>query len=359
MNDRLLRWGIELVERGYIPDALTRSVIRKLCGIRLKEPTKSPSSSEIQKQNAFLQTLRDGPIAHVPEKANEQHYEVPAEFFSTMLGPRRKYSCCFFSHDHASLSEAEDAALSMTCERAEIQDGQDILELGCGWGSLSLWMAQRYPHCRITAVSNSASQRRYIEDAAEAMQIENLHVVTADMNDFHADRHAFDRVVSIEMFEHMRNYQELLRRIQQWIKPDGRLFVHIFCHRHLVYPYETEGSANWMGQYFFTGGIMPSEGLLSNFNESMRVSQQWNWDGTHYQRTADAWLSNLDSQKAEAIKILQATYGPTEGKRWFYRWRMFLLAVSELFGYANGGEWYVTHCLFEPVEAGATAGHTV
>lgn len=351
MINQLLQYGIELVERGYVPDSVTRTVIRRLCADRLNDPLQPMSSERGRAQDEFLKTLREGPIALVPEKANEQHYELPPQFFSRMLGPRRKYSCCYFSRENSTLAEAEEAALSITCQRADIVDGHEVLELGCGWGSLSLWIAQRFPRCQITSVSNSASQRRFIEARAAILQLDNLKVITADMNDFEAARHSFDRVVSIEMFEHMRNYQELLARISNWMKPDGKLFVHIFCHRQLLYPFETEGSANWMGRYFFTGGIMPNADLLTSFKSSLQVTNQWTWDGTHYQRTAEAWLRNLDSSRSETIEILQSIYGPAEGLRWFHRWRMFLLAVSELFGYANGLEWHVTHCLFRPAES--------
>lgn len=351
MIDTLLQFGIDLVERGYIPDYGTRRVIQRLCADRLRHPPQTTSHDCGMANDEFSQSLSAGPIALTPEKANEQHYELPAEFFGLMLGPRRKYSCCYFSEDLSTLAEAETAALSITCERAEIQDGQVILELGCGWGSLSLWLAERFPHSRITAVSNSASQRRYIEAVAKSKMIENLQVITADMNNFQAASETFDRVVSIEMFEHMRNYRELLDRIGRWMKQDGKLFVHVFCHRELIYPFETQGSANWMGRHFFTGGIMPKADLFESFNESLHVVRRWNWEGTHYQRTAEEWLKNLDSRKSEAIEILQSTYGRTQGRRWFHRWRLFLLAVSELFGYSNGSEWFVTHNLLEPVES--------
>lgn len=351
MTFQLLQSGIEFVERGYAPDVVTRFIIRRLCADRLNDPLQTTSHDRDQARDQFLRSLRAGPIAPVPEKANEQHYELPPQFFGRMLGPRRKYSCCYFPGELSTLAEAEDAALEITCERADIADGQEILELGCGWGSLSLWIAERFPRSAITAVSNSSSQRQYIEAMATARELQNLRVITADMNEFEANAQSFDRIVSVEMFEHMRNYHELLRRIRSWMKPDGKLFIHIFCHRELLYPFETEGSANWMGRHFFTGGIMPNADLLKSFGESLQVTNQWTWDGTHYQRTAEAWLRNLDACRTEAIEILQSTYGHENGQRWFYRWRLFLLAVSELFGYAKGSEWHVTHCLLQPVES--------
>ena len=282
-----------------------------------------------------------------------------------MLGPRRKYSSCFFTEASSTLAEAEEAALAITCERAQLADGQEILELGCGWGSLSLWMAERYPRSRITAVSNSAPQRGFIEAEAAARGLTNLQIITADMNDFAVGRvsnpsspestarpgrdgiPSYDRVVSVEMFEHMRNYAKLLERISGWLRPTGKLFIHIFCHRRFAYPFETDGDSNWMGRYFFTGGIMPSEHLLQRFDQHLKVAQQWRWNGQHYQRTSEAWLRNLDEQRQKVMPILESCYGRAEARRWFHRWRMFFLAVAELFGYANGEEWFVTHALLE------------
>ena len=267
-----------------------------------------------------------GPIAPLPEKANEQHYELPPEFFTAVLGPHRKYSSCFWRTETASLAEAEAAALDITCERADLSDGQDILELGCDWGSLSLWMAERFRNSRITAVSNSAPQRRFIEAEAAARGLTNLRVITADMNEFASAANRFDRIVSVEMFEHMRNYERLLERIASWLRPSGKLFVHHFCHRQFAYPFETDGDANWMGRHFFTGGLMPSEHLLRHFNRHLTIVGQWRWDGTHYQRTSEAWLANLDARRRDVLPILEATYGRDSSRRWFHRWRMFFLA---------------------------------
>ena len=338
--------GIDAVERGWVPDALTRAAIRSLCRQRLRETCKSRSNS----RNAaapLVERMRSGPIALVPEKANEQHYEVPPEFFAAVLGSRRKYSCCFYPDAKTSLAAAEEYALAISCERAGLANGQSILELGCGWGSLTLWMAEHYPESRITAVSNSSPQRRYIEAEAARRGFNNVRVLTADMNDFSAPAGAFDRVVSVEMFEHMRNYQQLLERIASWLVPGGKLFVHIFCHRSEAYSFETEGDANWMGRYFFTGGIMPSADLLREFQHHLRLTNQWSWNGTHYQRTSEAWLHNLDRNRREIMPILTSVYGEVEASRWFHRWRMFFLAVAELFGYANGEEWFVSHYLME------------
>ncbi len=348
----LMSVGLDAVERGLIPDAMTRVAIRRLCAQRLRESNRdrdilTGDSPEFQ---AFVESMRAGPIALVPEKANEQHYELPPEFFAAVVGPHHKYSSCFWPTANTSLAESEAAALEITCERADLADGQEVLELGCGWGSLSLWMAERYRGSRITAVSNSAPQRRFIEATATSLGLTNLHVITADMNQFTAESHRFDRVISVEMFEHMRNYERLLERIAFWLRPTGKLFVHHFCHARLAYPYETEGDANWMGRYFFTGGLMPSEHMLRHFNRHLTVVEQWRWDGTHYQRTSEAWLANLDANRHKVLPILAATYGRDEARRWFHRWRLFFLAVSELFGYANGTEWFVSHSLLQPNE---------
>jgi len=350
----MLLLGIAAVERGLAPDELVRVAIRRMCRSRLRELQSRGTAATSTAQDAFVQSMRASPIALAPEKANEQHYELPPEFFELILGPRRKYSCCYWQNPRQTLAEAEEAALAITCQRADLQPGQQVLELGCGWGSLSLWMAERYPTSQITAVSNSSPQRHYIQRQAASRGLSNLRVVTADMNDFaptaagaFADR--FDRVVSIEMFEHMRNYEQLLARIASWLRPEGELFVHIFCHRGLTYPFDAAGSDNWMGRYFFTGGIMPSADLLHKFDRDLQVCDEWSWAGEHYQRTADAWLANLDARRAQSLEILRATYGRANAVRWLNRWRVFFLAVSELFGYADGREWYVSHYRLRPV----------
>lgn len=341
MNESLLGFAVRTVERGLAPDPLIRAGIRRLCAQRLAEAAQSDPS-------AFLRGMDSAPIAPVPSKANEQHYEVPPEFFGFVLGEHRKYSSCLWTADCKSLAHAEAVALQQTCAHAEIRDGQNILELGCGWGSLTLWMAKHYPHSRITAVSNSLPQRVYIDGEAQRRGLRNIRVVTADMNAFEApDR--YQRVVSVEMFEHMRNYRELLTRIAGWLAPEGRLFVHIFCHRRHLYEFDTEGEHNWMGRHFFTGGIMPCQDIFTRFPGIVRLAGQWTWDGTHYQRTADAWLANLDRNRRRIWPILTATYGRGEEKRWFHRWRVFFLACSELFGYAGGTEWRVGHYLMDPV----------
>jgi cyclopropane-fatty-acyl-phospholipid synthase len=339
----VLDFGIRAAEMGLVPDALLCVAIRRLCRRRLIEAGDGDEAA----RRGFLQSLHSGPIALVPEAANRQHYELPPAFFAAVLGSRRKYSCCYFPHAGATLDQAEEAALEVTCQRAELVDGQSVLELGCGWGSLTLWMAERFPNSRITAVSNSARQRESIQSKAATLGLENVEVITADINDFSPANQNFDRIVSVEMLEHMRNYDLLLKRLASWLGPGGKLFVHIFCHRTLCYPFETSGAANWMGRHFFTGGLMPSADLLERFDCGLRMSRVWTWLGTHYCQTAAAWLTNLDRRRELVLPILAATYGQHEASRWFHRWRVFFLAVAELFGFAGGEEWFVSHYLMQ------------
>jgi cyclopropane-fatty-acyl-phospholipid synthase len=332
--------AIDLAERGWIPLAGLRVGVRRLLRQRLRDAAGGPSV------DAFARELEASPIALVPEKANEQHYELPPEFFELTLGRHLKYSGAYWPDGVTTLDDAELAMLELTAERAGLEDGQEILELGCGWGSLTLHMARAFPNARITAVSNSAPQRRFIEARAP----DNVRVVTADMNDLVARDDGslggpFDRVVSVEMFEHMRNYRALLKRIRSWLRDDGRLFVHVFCHRRFAYPFETEGSDNWMGRYFFTGGIMPSFDLLTHFDEDLVVEERWAVDGTHYEKTARAWRENLEARETEVMRVLKDTYG-AEAPRWLHRWRLFFLACEELFGYRGGSEWLVGHYRF-------------
>jgi len=338
----LLSIGLGLADRGMLPDPVIRRGIRRLCGNRLE--TLAESNGEASRE--FARSMREGPIAPVPHAANEQHYEVPPDFYGLVLGPHRKYSGCHWPDGTTVLADAEASALEQTCERARLSDGQRILELGCGWGSLSLWMAERYPNASITAVSNSASQRNHIEQRALTRSLDNLRVITEDMNDFMIDER-FDRVVSVEMFEHMRNYESLLARIASWLEDDGLLFVHVFCHREAPYEFETSGPANWMGRHFFTGGIMPSEHLIDEFDHDMRTIERWRWDGTHYEKTAEAWLDNLDRNKDDAVDALARSTGREEARRQFHRWRIFFMACAETFGFRGGAEWFVSHTLLE------------
>lgn len=337
---------IDWTERGYVPDGLLRIGIRRLLKQRLAQADAGSPQANSNKTDSLVAEFDQGPIALVPELANEQHYEVPADLFRLTLGPHRKYSSCFWPDEVKGLEESEKVALTETCARAELKDGMNILELGCGWGSLSLWMAEHYPNANITVVSNSNSQREHIESTAQSRGIENsLKVVTCDINDFNTDQ-KFDRVVSVEMFEHVRDHRMLMNRISNWLKPKGKLLVHIFCHRELTYKFQDEGESDWMSRYFFSGGIMPGEDLLPRYNEDLELAKKWIWNGKHYQKTCEAWHSNMINNRAQIIPILKATYGKKEGVRWFHRWRMFYLSCSELFGYNDGNEWYVAHYLF-------------
>ncbi len=342
LTEKLIDWA----ERGRLPDAVLRMGIRRLLKNRLKQvDLGSPEANQLHLKQ-LIREFDQGPIAPVPEKANQQHYEVPADVYRYMLGQRRKYSCCYWSDDVKTLDQAEVAALRMTCQRAGISDGMKVLELGCGWGSLTLWMAEQFPTAQITAVSNSASQREFILNRARETGIDaNLQVITCDMNDFDIDQQ-FDRVVSVEMFEHMRNYRRLMHQISKWLVPDGKLFVHIFCHRDLTYEFQDRSSSDWMSRYFFTGGIMPSDDLLLQFQSDLSIQQQWRWSGLHYEKTANAWIRNMDLNRDALMVGLAGAYPAHEAKRWFYRWRMFYMACAELFGYDQGNQWWVSHYLF-------------
>ena len=344
----MLSWGIEQMERGRLPDAVVRWGIRKLCRERLAERDQgSPEQNQAALED-FIETCRASDVAPIPDKANQQHYEVPAEFFALVLGPHRKYSCCYWAPETDTLQRAEEDALAQTCDHAELADGMNILELGCGWGSLSLWMAERYPSARITAVSNSHSQRTAIEAEADSRGLSNLKVITADMNTFEASD-SYDRVVSVEMFEHMRNHEELLRRISKWLRPEGKLFVHIFCHRQFAYPFESQGEADWMSEHFFSGGMMPSTNLFGHYDDDLAVEQQWDWNGRHYMHTCNAWLENFDRRRRKIRQILSSTYGERDVDRWMQRWRVFFMACAELFGLDRGEEWFVSHYRFRQV----------
>lgn len=347
---------IDLCERGYIPDRLARAGMRSLMRQRLRDEGSGGGESRAQRYSRFLDELRASPIAIETGAANEQHYEVPAEFFRLHLGPRLKYSCCLYPTGAETLAEAAEAMLALYAERAGLRDGMRILDLGCGWGSLSLWLAERYPNSQIVGLSNSHGQRRFIEQQAAERGFANLRVLTGNVVDFDFPAQGvaagFDRVLSIEMFEHMKNYGLLLARIARWLKPDGRLFVHIFAHKLLAYHFEVQGRSDWMSKYFFTGGTMPSENLLLNFQDDLRLQRQWWVSGTHYERTSNHWLAGMDAQKAAIMEAFRAAYGEDQAALWFQRWRMFYMAVAELFGYAGGNEWGVAHYLFAPRQAG-------
>lgn len=335
-----------LAEQGRIPDHLLRLGIRRLCAQRLRDERAGGAEATWQRFRAQLEQLRQSPLALHTDAANRQHYELPPRFFELCLGKRLKYSSCYYPRGDESLDQAEERMLELYGERAELVDGQDILELGCGWGSLTLWMAERYSAARITAVSNSRPQREHIERQCRQRGLNNVTVITEDVNRLSMQQAQFDRVVSVEMFEHVRNYQVLLERISSWLRPDGKLFVHIFCHRELMYPFETEASDDWMGRHFFTGGLMPAADTFMHFQQHMVVEQQWRLSGTHYEKTSNAWLANQDAHREEILRVLADTYGAAAAKLWHQRWRMFWMACAELFGLDRGNEWLVGHYRF-------------
>ena len=330
-----------LAERYALPDCVIRAGMRQV--IAANDRQVPPPGTDA----AFARAMAQRPIAEHTGAANRQHYELPPAFFALFLGPRRKYSSCFYPTGTEPLHQAEEAALAETVAHAGLANGQDILELGCGWGSLSLYMAEKYPAARITSVSNSAPQRGYIEAQARLRGLTNLTVITADMNDFTTGK-LFDRVVSVEMFEHMANWHALLSRIGIWLKPDGRLFLHIFAHRHRPAYYDWRDPEDWMGRHFFTGGIMPTEGLIRQFPDLFRVEQEWRWSGIHYQRTAQQWLEQFDADRARIDPILRTVYG-ADAQVWRRRWRMFFLATAESFGFKDGEAWGVNHYRLKPV----------
>jgi len=329
-------------ERIRLPDVLIRAGIAAMVGQTARRLRHTPVDTDA----AFATAMRSYPIALFPEDANAQHYEVPPEFFAAVLGPRRKYSCCLYPSPGTTLVEAEELALAETACHADLADSQDILELGCGWGSLSLWMATRLPCARITAVSNSVPQRHHITAEAARLGLSNLTVVTADMNSFDPGTR-FDRIVSVEMFEHMSNWPALLDRVHSWLRPEGRLFLHVFSHRAAPYRFDHTDPADWIARHFFTGGIMPSHTLIRHAAGPFALEADWRWPGTHYARTAEDWLSRLDSCATEVEPILRATYGE-DWMLWRQRWRLFFLATTGLFGSAHGTEWGVSHYLLRP-----------
>ena len=335
---------IELAEKGIIPDYFIRQGIVRNCENRLKNENVSNTEQVSSKKQIWIEQMKESPIALVPEKANEQHYEVPPAFFENVLGKHLKYSSGYWPDGVNSLDESEESMLELSFERAQLADGDSILELGCGWGSLTCYMASKLPNSKITAVSNSKDQKEHILNRCTNQGLDNIEVITADMNDFETEN-KYDRVVSIEMFEHMRNYKKLLSKISSWLNDDGKLFIHIFTHQSVVYPFENQGEADWMAREFFSGGMMPSHDLLLHFQDDLIIDDVWSMLGTHYEKTSLAWVNKMDANKDSIMKIFLKTYGD-DAKLWFQRWRIFFMSCEKLFGYNNGSEWGVSHYRF-------------
>lgn len=337
----------DLLAKDIIPDALIRIGIRS----RLKDTLKPYEKLDCEGRQAALmkhvRELKESPVAIATDEANEQHYELPTAFFRKVLGPHMKYSSGYWDPETTNIETSEARMLKLSCERAELENGHRILELGCGWGSLTLWMAKEYPDAEITAVSNSRTQKEYIDSQAAERGLTNIEVKTVNMISYEGEGESvFDRVVSVEMFEHMKNYEELLDRISRWLKPDGKLFVHIFTHREYAYHYEAKDESDWMARYFFTGGQMPSDDLLLYFQNKLSIDDHWQVNGTHYQKTSEAWLTRMDKASDELKPLIAETYGEAEAKKWWVWWRCFFMACAELWGFQDGEEWIVSHYRF-------------
>jgi cyclopropane-fatty-acyl-phospholipid synthase len=338
---------ISLAEKGKLPDSLVRYGIRRLCKQRLVDESIDRPEQQQQRYQQLIEQLRESPIAIETDAANEQHYEVATDFYLASLGKRLKYSCAYYPSPTTTLDQAEEHMLRLYSERAELANNQKILELGCGWGSLTLWMAEHYPNSEITAVSNSSTQKEHIDKQCQQLGYTNVTVITSDVNTLDLALDEYDRAISIEMFEHMRNYRQLLERISSWLKSDGKLFVHIFAHRNVMYPFDVKSDQDWMSKYFFTGGLMPSIDTLLHFQEQMNLETRWLVNGQHYEKTCNHWLEKTDQNKERIIRAFKQDYNDEDAERWFHRWRIFYMSCAELFGLEGGSQWLVAHYLFK------------
>ncbi|WCL47827.1 SAM-dependent methyltransferase [Leptospira sp. GIMC2001] len=336
----------ELLEKDIFPDWLIRVRIRQLLSTRLKQEKKANASEQLAHKIKYVNELKNSPIAVHTEAANEQHYEVPSDFFRFVMGKKMKYSSGFWPSENTSFDESEEVMLKLTVERAELKDGMTVLDLGCGWGSVSLYVAEHFPKCKILGVSNSRTQKQFIDAQAKLRGLKNLEIVTQDMNVFKTSK-KFDRIISVEMLEHMKNYEALFARLATYLKPNGKFFVHIFTHKDYAYPFEVIDDTDWMAKYFFTGGQMPSNDLFLYFQKDFLIENQWAVEGTHYQKTSEAWLANMYTHRDKIFPILEDTYGKENATKWWVYWKVFFMACAELWGYNGGQEWIVSHYLFQ------------